>query len=270
MRAPRVPHLPNSNNKSAVSVVARPREALLRYGIASAVALALHLGLAALFLLRWPSQAPVSESAALIVNLAPLSTSPAPTFTLTPPGPQKMQAEQPQKLVKHLKTPKFKSPPVMKGEVQLYEQDPAKQKVQPSPDIRPSPQSTDMPSTLAATKDQVAAAPASASGASTTTPRTAEERWEDAVLAKLERAKRYPGLAQMRALQDIVYLRFTTDRQGHVLSARIDRSHGIAMLDDEVLSLIHRVGPLPPLPSQITGETIELVVPVEFFLKQHN
>ena len=91
--------------------------------------------------------------------------------------------------------------------------------------------------------------------------------WQSALLARLEQFKRYPNLAQFRHQEGVVQLRFTMDRQGHVLSAQIAKSSGYDALDDETLALIHRAEPLPPPPPEVTGATIGLTVPVQFSLK---
>jgi protein TonB len=91
--------------------------------------------------------------------------------------------------------------------------------------------------------------------------------WQSALLARLEQFKRYPNLAQFRHQEGVVQLRFTMDRQGHVLSAQIAKSSGYDALDDETLALIHRAEPLPPPPADVPGQTLSLTVPVQFFLK---
>jgi protein TonB len=95
----------------------------------------------------------------------------------------------------------------------------------------------------------------------------AEQTWESQVLAALERRKRYPAAALRRKDEDTVYVHITIDRRGRVLDARIDRSAGIEMLDDEALQLARRASPLPSPPDSVLGERIELIVPVEFFIR---
>jgi periplasmic protein TonB len=92
--------------------------------------------------------------------------------------------------------------------------------------------------------------------------------WQGLLLAHLEAHKRYPPSAQERAEQGVAYLRFAMDRQGKVLSFRLEKSSGFADLDQETLDLIQRSQPLPPPPATITGSVIELVVPVQFELQQ--
>jgi len=83
----------------------------------------------------------------------------------------------------------------------------------------------------------------------------------------LERHKEYPRLAQARRQQGRAMLRFTIDRQGRVTSQRIERSTGHAILDREVEAMIRRADPLPAPPPDMPQDHLELIVPVEFFLR---
>lgn len=60
------------------------------------------------------------------------------------------------------------------------------------------------------------------------------------------------------------YIRFVMDRAGKVLSSRLERSSGFPDLDREAVALPKRAQPLPKPPNDKPGDTIELVVPVEF------
>jgi protein TonB len=82
----------------------------------------------------------------------------------------------------------------------------------------------------------------------------------------LNKAKRYPRDAQFNRQQGVPYIRFVMNRDGKVLSVRLERSSGFRALDDEAVALPKRAQPLPKPPDNLPGDTIELVVPVEFFL----
>jgi protein TonB len=86
------------------------------------------------------------------------------------------------------------------------------------------------------------------------------------VLAALNRKKRYPSSAQRRHEQGIPWIRFVMDREGKVLSVNLERSSGFRELDEEAVRLPRRASPLPKPPEEVEGQTIELVVPVEFFM----
>lgn len=85
--------------------------------------------------------------------------------------------------------------------------------------------------------------------------------------AKLERAKVYPRAAQTRRQEGVTHLRFTMDRGGKVLAWSIVRSSGHAALDHEVEAMLQRAQPLPPFPEEMSEQQLELVVPVQFFLR---
>lgn len=94
--------------------------------------------------------------------------------------------------------------------------------------------------------------------------------WQGSLLARLERAKRYPFLARSRRQQGVVLLHFTMDRNGTVLTAEIKKSSGYDLLDQEALAMIGRAQPLPPPPAEVAGDPVDLVVPVEFFLDRRH
>lgn len=91
--------------------------------------------------------------------------------------------------------------------------------------------------------------------------------WEGRVLAQLNKHRRYPRMAMARRQQGAPYIRFVMDREGKVLSVRLERSSGFPDLDREALALPKRAQPLPKPPAEVSGQTIELVVPVEFFIR---
>ncbi len=58
--------------------------------------------------------------------------------------------------------------------------------------------------------------------------------------------------------------RFYIDRSGRVLSARLIRISGSAVLDQEAMGLARRAGPVPAPPANIGGGRIVLTVPIRF------
>lgn len=95
----------------------------------------------------------------------------------------------------------------------------------------------------------------------------APDTWEGKLLAQLAKYRRYPGTAIARRQQGVPYIRFVMDRQGKVLSSRLERPSGFPDLDREAVALPKRAQPLPKPPDDRPGATLELVVPVEFFLR---
>ena len=92
------------------------------------------------------------------------------------------------------------------------------------------------------------------------------QRFSALIAAQLERYKRYPAIAQRRGEQGVVKLRFTLSRDGGVSNAQIEHGSGYADLDNEVLALVQRAQPLPPIPANIPDNTLDIHVPVAFGL----
>lgn len=65
----------------------------------------------------------------------------------------------------------------------------------------------------------------------------------------------------------MTHVRFVMNREGRVLSSRIERSSGHPALDRAALDMLTRAQPLPTPPAEVAGAQIELVVPVEFFVR---
>jgi periplasmic protein TonB len=91
---------------------------------------------------------------------------------------------------------------------------------------------------------------------------SATASWQQSLVARLTKVQRYP--AQARGVQGVVSLAFTIDRQGKVVSSKIVKSSGSAVLDAEALSLITRAAPLPPPPADIPDSDLSFVVPIRF------
>ena len=85
--------------------------------------------------------------------------------------------------------------------------------------------------------------------------------------AYLNSYKNYPYGARQRREQGTVRLQFVMNRAGHVLSFQVARSSGWADLDNEARALIVRAQPLPPVPKDYPGETLDLIVPIVFSLR---
>jgi protein TonB len=103
-------------------------------------------------------------------------------------------------------------------------------------------------------------------GASSQNP-NALPNWKSELVARLERAKRYPPEAQSRGEHGVAQLAFSVDRSGGVHNARIVHSSGSSLLDEATLALIGRAAPLPPPPSEISGSQIAIVVPIRYNIR---
>ncbi len=238
---------------------------IVRWSLSAASAGLAHAAVLASFFIDMPFSRPVSSSAPMVVELAPTPLSLVAPPTQQPPGPQQVESKKIRAVTPRVKLP-FQPPPesATPSEVLVQEQRDERPDELPEKD-RAVAVTTAMPSAAVAPDQMVPAAPEE--GASTADSSTMEQTWENQILATMERNKRYPGPAQRRRQEDIVYVRFAIDRNGNVLESRIERSHGYSLLDEEVLALLQRSSPLPAPPDQVSGERVEIVVPVEFFMR---
>jgi protein TonB len=267
-----------------------------RWAACLLVVLALHAGAAA-GLMDWQSAAEQTPPppAAIMLDLAPLPSPPASVSRETVPNaPEIVSAPPPPPVVEPEPEPELlpETPPAPAAVVTLppplpkpkpierkpVERKPEERKIEPKPvpqqverppvpktDPDPSP-----PAPAAAAPAAAAAASAasvSASAASATPPSTAMPSFQGVLLAHLQRYKRYPSEARARREQGVAYLRFIMDREGKIASFRLERSAGSSALDQEVLAMIKRAEPLPPIPPEISQVQLELIVPVQFSLR---
>ena len=84
---------------------------------------------------------------------------------------------------------------------------------------------------------------------------------------RLERYKKYPQSAQIRNIQGIVTVSFSIDRDGSVRSPRLVHSSDHVVLDEEVMALLKRAAPMPPIPKEVSQNSISLVVPIKFSVR---
>lgn len=258
---------------------------LLRWTANASVILCVHAACAAA-IVNWRDIQidPAEAAGAIFVDLAPEATSaPALDYPL-PPGPQQVQAEAapppPEKPLERTQEEKPEEvaqaepteetlpelPTIQNAEVVLQTPVP---KLPPEPPrieatAPPAPETT-APQPTAAPLATVTAAPtASVPNARTS---NALPQWSSRIAVLLERHKRYPATARSRREEGITRVAFVLDRQGRVLSSRIDQTSGVAELDQEALDLLRRAQPFPALPADVEGAQVSLTVPIKFALR---
>ncbi len=198
---------------------------------------------AALLFVAWKNLVPPPEPtpSAILIDMAPL---PAPKPVPPPPAP-KIKPPEPKPVQKPVR-----KPVLLKEELPVAPSDAELEAApKPAPPVQAAPAATTTPT------------PAPAVSAA------AKASYEALLIAHLDKHKRYPPEARMRRHQGTAYIQFTMDRQGKVLTYKLYRSSSIQSLDDEVLALIVRAQPLPPIPADRPESTLEFVVPVQFSLR---
>nr|WP_249729770.1 energy transducer TonB [Chelatococcus sp. YT9] len=184
------------------------------------------------------------------VDVPELPDVPNAAAVLTPPAPPL----PPKEVKKEVKKIEKKEPP----RVRRLERRREVERKDKRSDRNSAPPTSDAP------RAQTAAAP---SQGVTQAPSRASANWKGFVSAHLRRYSRFPGAAQARGQQGNPVVAFTIDRSGRVLSARVARSSGAALLDQEAVAIVRRASPVPAPPADIGGATIPLAIPIRFDIK---
>ncbi|CAJ0860600.1 hypothetical protein AMST5_01317 [freshwater sediment metagenome] len=110
--------------------------------------------------------------------------------------------------------------------------------------------------------DKVADHPAAPVQGAEAAAKAVKLTWQKALMAHLDRAKRYPQGGGRRTAEATVH--FSLDRLGHVLAYSVKRSSGLPMFDDAALAMMKKADPVPPPPPVIADEGLSFDVPVQF------
>ncbi len=266
-----------------------------RWGGALAAILALHAGAGLSGFIVWNhTLPPAPPPAAIMLQLMPMPAAPpAPQVTAAEPTPPPPEPEvdlaqllpipdlpltPPDIPEPEVVLPKPKPEPPKKNveepKIEKPKEKPKKEKVEkPKPKSRPEPepavvqkptQPVVQQAAKAAAPVQPSAAPAAPSAADVARVSAAKATWRGILEAHLQKFHKYPRSAQRRNIEGTVLLRFRMTRDGEVLSYSVERSSEHDVLDEAALTMIERAQPLPPLPDDVPGESIEIIIPANF------
>lgn len=84
------------------------------------------------------------------------------------------------------------------------------------------------------------------------------------VAAHLQRYKRYPDEAARQRLAGTAVVTFTLGADGRVRASKLARASGQAVFDQEVLAMVQRASPFPPIPAESGRSDYTFTVPVHF------
>lgn len=241
---------------SALALTADDRR---HWSVAGAIALGVHVAVAAL-VLAWvrPAEPTVPEPVVL-VELPP-EGAPAPAVAAQEPVVQPQPDYAPQTAV----PPPVDIPPVRAPL-------PSNPVTLPPPSAKPAQPATSTPA--AAAPASAAVVPTgSAAGVGTIPGNDPRAKRQEAdyfalVSAHLNRRKVYPAAARQARQQGVVTVRFTVDRHGNVSGVSIKRSSGHELLDNATLELLQRVAPLPRMPSSMQRNSVTLSLPIDYSLR---
>jgi periplasmic protein TonB len=265
---------------------------VLRWGASAAAIVALHAALLALGL-AWYTQHPPPgiTMPAIMVDMAPASSSPQPTPMDLAPGPVMQQADaspppepaKPQIVEEQIApTPLQEKPEVEAPPEQKTQPTPSKLEPEPAkivPERKPAPvkpkvvrveakkpsEAPPAPRTTAAPRAERQAPAASAISAGASAAVMAS--YNQLVAAHLQRFKQYPPGAKAAGEQGTARLSFSLGRGGQVLGSRLAGSSGHAALDGETLAMVRRAQPFPGFPPEMKQGSMSFNVPVQFSIR---
>jgi len=87
-------------------------------------------------------------------------------------------------------------------------------------------------------------------------------KWDKKVVGTIQAHLRYPKVERKDIVEVIV--EFTFDRLGRILSVKVAQSSNDPKFDEAAISTIRRSGPLPPPPAELTDETFSYTLPMKF------
>jgi len=262
----------------------------LRWGASAAAIVALHAALLALAL-AWYTQHPPPgiTMPAIMVDMAPASSSPQPTPMDLAPGPVMQQADaspppepaKPETVQEQIaptppqEKPEVEAPPEQNAQPAPPKPEPAKIVPEPKPapvkpkvvraEAKKPTEAPPAPRTTAAPRAERQAPAASAISAGASAAVMAS--YNQLVAAHLQRFKQYPPGAKAAGEQGTARLSFSLGRGGQVLGSRLAGSSGHAALDGETLAMVRRAQPFPGFPPEMKQSSMSFNVLVQFSIR---
>ncbi len=92
-------------------------------------------------------------------------------------------------------------------------------------------------------------------------------RYEQLLVAWLEKHKLYPPRAKRLRIQGQAMLRIRIDQSGHTQLVALEQRTGNRLLDKAALEMAQRANPFPPFPDGDPRQELEFIVPVVFALR---
>lgn len=95
----------------------------------------------------------------------------------------------------------------------------------------------------------------------------ATARYEQLLVAWLEKHKKYPSRAKRLRIEGEGVLRILIDRTGQTRQVSLVQRTGNRLLDKAALEMAQRANPFPPMPDNDPRGKLEFMVPVAFMLR---
>jgi protein TonB len=247
-----------------MSAIAAARNDLMRWAASAVVVVGLHaIGIATL--LAW--HVPVGwgdNGPAIVIDLA-LFAPPSDTPEDLAPGPLQQQPAAPAPPERAEPNPE-KVDEKLEAKVEARTEQPVEVPPAPVPPVAALPPPETVPPPVAAPEPEAAPVP-------TAPPRphpasAAEaDAWHKGIYTQIQHHKVYPAAARARGQQGVVKFAFSIDRQGRVISSRVDQTSGFAALDKAAMETIQKAQPFPRAPAGVSGDEFSFTIPIEFKIR---
>jgi protein TonB len=258
---------------------------LRRWLLAAMLMVSAHAAAGALALVNWPEDdASEEEAGVFLVELAPAPVAP-PTEPVNLAIGQRAEeaaaAVAPTEEVKEkseIETPKVDEAPLAPNpEVVVEKQKPIEEVDDEEAKEDPRPEQNAIPQASAAASETAAPPPIEAPPAEkpaapkqgvSTKPSAATMSWQKSLIFHLNKHKKYPHVARKNGEEGVANVSFTLDRSGKVINARLDKTSGSTLLDEEAIEVLNRASPFPSPPTDVPDLTIHLSLPIQFRIKR--
>lgn len=87
-----------------------------------------------------------------------------------------------------------------------------------------------------------------------------------ALKAWLNQHKEYPAELKKQKKQGVVVLEFSINKNGEVMTAIVQKSSGVPLMDQAALDMLAKANPVPPLPDSMNRDRVSLRMPIEYSL----
>jgi len=228
------------------------RSELARWAVSCATVLACY-GAAATAILAWEPhyEVPSAPETIAMIDLAPLPPEPTPPPPAPPPPPEPEIIPEPPPDVKvEVPLPPVKKPPPPKVK---------REEPPPEPVVTPAAPVETVAAPVPAPAPRIAARPDPLPNIMAV--------YGAHVSAHVQKNLRYPLASLRRDERGTAYVVLTLNKDGRVLSYKLETGTGRRLLDEEALAVVMRSNPMPAFPPEIDRGEMELRLPVVFSLR---